>query len=941
MALTSNLIKKQVDLPAWETLRFAPAVSSAISEACSADNGQFHVQHGRYIYYLIAATGFWRYDTWADSYMQLSSPAIAPATWASMRFAGSLGVEGNVLEATANTLTIPAYFGNVLNSFDIRIIGGTGIGQRRIITNVNDPISFDTGVITAFANALGGITITDSTKAWRFNQWAGYQVRINFGPGVGQVRRILSNTATVLNIGDITLSAQNNYCNPNIFAPTISSTAGTQSFYSIESSVVTVDSNWSVQPDTSSIYRIESGSIFLYSSAAATPFYTVQQYDIATDTWYVRTANTLNIAVVGTDGTVERTTENASIWERGKATGGSTTTLIDNNKNWSIDEFKNHYVRIFSGTGAGQLRKILSNTTNTLTWTTVGTAPDTTSYYLIDGFDAGTATAGSSTTIVDSTKTWEINRWANYSVRITSGTGDGQIIPILSNTATTITMMYPWATAPDSTSTYCIQADIDKNYLILGGNASVLIHNIDDDLATYGRRIEGGVACIASVKLGNNKPIAIASGTRSGTTATITTALAHCLKVGMTVTVKGFTDALFNITAVITAVASATTFTYTMAGTPSVTTIVGAHSVTTLTDATKNWTNNQWAGYTCNMITSAVTAATGLATGYSINIISNTATTLTFNVAGTAPTNGVSRYIITNRSIIGAIDYGVCQGTQSTTTLQDTSKVGSFTGSMASGGSILTISAVTSGYLMPGHSVTGTSIPAGAVVNSQLTGTPGGVGTYQLSASATALISGAAIASGWVVNIFAGKKVKFTSSTGQSQELTIASNTNNTLTFAIATAPGNTLTTYAILHQPVRGTGIASSWAFGLSDLNKRGKYLIVPRGGALVGFDRLDLTTDKFELMPITPQLETLTAGSMYAYNGEDRLYFTKENTLRVYYIDLLTNTVNGAGTIPYVAGTATIGNRMEIFTTEDGLKYLWVNRHSATDCFRCLLFW
>jgi hypothetical protein len=30
-----------------------------------------------------------------------------------------------------------------------------------------------------------------------------------------------------------------------------------------------------------------------------------------------------------------------------------------------------------------------------------------------------------------------------------------------------------------------------------------------------------------------------------------------------------------------------------------------------------------------------------------------------------------------------------------------------------------------------------------------------------------------------------------------------------------------------------------------------------------------------------------------------------------------------------------------MEIFETKDGLKYLWLNRASFTECFRCLLFW
>jgi hypothetical protein len=118
-----------------------------------------------------------------------------------------------------------------------------------------------------------------------------------------------------------------------------------------------------------------------------------------------------------------------------------------------------------------------------------------------------------------------------------------------------------------------------------------------------------------------------------------------------------------------------------------------------------------------------------------------------------------------------------------------------------------------------------------------------------------------------------------------------------------------------------------------------RGKYLFAARGGATLGFNRLNINTDQFDLMPVTPQIETLTTGSMYAYDGQDRWYFTKEVTLRVYYMDLNTGTIYGAGVLPYVAGTAVTGNRMEIFSTVDGIKFLWANRESGQECFRALL--
>ena len=139
---------------------------------------------------------------------------------------------------------------------------------------------------------------------------------------------------------------------------------------------------------------------------------------------------------------------------------------------------------------------------------------------------------------------------------------------------------------------------------------------------------------------------------------------------------------------------------------------------------------------------------------------------------------------------------------------------------------------------------------------------------------------------------------------------------------------------------PVRGTGIELSWLYGQSDSTRRGSYFIVPRGGGAFGFDRLNIQTDAWSLMTISPQFETLTTGSMYSYDGGDRFYFTKEVTQRVYYISVDNNTVYGAGLYPYTAGAAIIGNRMEIFTTFDGLKYLWLNRHSNLECFRMLAY-
>lgn len=74
-----------------------------------------------------------------------------------------------------------------------------------------------------------------------------------------------------------------------------------------------------------------------------------------------------------------------------------------------------------------------------------------------------------STTLGKTGKTWTVNQWTNYQVRITSGLGIGQVRTIASNTATTLTVA-AWTTTPDATSVFEIAPNDDFLYL-LGNNA--------------------------------------------------------------------------------------------------------------------------------------------------------------------------------------------------------------------------------------------------------------------------------------------------------------------------------------------------------------------------------------------------------------------------------------------------------------------------------------
>lgn len=74
--------------------------------------------------------------------------------------------------------------------------------------------------------------------------------------------------------------------------------------------------------------------------------------------------------------------------------------------------------------------------------------------------DTGTSTGSNGPVTLNNTgKSYTTNQFVNYGIRITGGTGAGQSRIIKSNSATVITVEYPWAVVPDATSTYVIASN--------------------------------------------------------------------------------------------------------------------------------------------------------------------------------------------------------------------------------------------------------------------------------------------------------------------------------------------------------------------------------------------------------------------------------------------------------------------------------------------------
>ena len=142
-------------------------------------------------------------------------------------------------------------------------------------------------------------------------------------------------------------------------------------------------------------------------------------------------------------------------WATGS--GQSTTTLVDNTKNWVPNQWSGSLFRVEAGTGYGSGKiGIASNTTSSLTYATQTFTPDSSTKYEIADSWGLVSVAGSTTTITEtSTKVWPVNWWAGKRVRVSAGTtGLNQETTISSNTSTVLTTIAITAVSADAT--YCI-----------------------------------------------------------------------------------------------------------------------------------------------------------------------------------------------------------------------------------------------------------------------------------------------------------------------------------------------------------------------------------------------------------------------------------------------------------------------------------------------------
>ena len=960
----ANNNKQMIDLPFFELCNQAPVATSALSALATAEDGT-----GRYIYYLTTSS-FYRYDTIADTWQQLANPAVAPVTVLSMRYTSNRGFHGRTLASTSSSITIPGLRGKVLDGETLRIIQGTGVGQEKTLTYTNETIH-DAGVVTAVVASNAGIT--DNLKKWKVNQWVGYTVGITFSTGVTQYKKILYNDATTLYVYDPNLLPHepwNNY--PYIATAPYALPVGATSHYEITSATFSVNTPWSTTPDYTSYFTTLSGGLYLVSANVSAPFFTFQYYDIANDMWQQKTTpQGLIGAALGTDVSIERTSRvgTALTTNVGVTTALSNRTVQDLGQNLVNDRYANHRLRIVSGTGSGQSRRIVGHTTNTYTLArSLDINPDNTSTYEVypDYDRIYMMGNGSSATFAYSPMNdyWmqgqAFDDGLTTNISVVYETTSEKWIPFgVSTGAVIVSGVRTVNPAPTAGGTGYAIGDVAVCN-VGGTGAQVRVTSIaPGGIVTGIELIHTGT--VTGFTVGTGRATTQTGGLGSGSgltieiasvgeTALITTASGHFFEMGDVVRFSGCTNASWNTTYTVlgvpfTAAVIPTTFCM-VSNVGSNMAATSSQSTTVIVDPTKNWIVNEHVGRIVQLSVGGISPTTQFRW-----ITANTATTLTVATI-VAGVNGTSKYVIYDSKVFGIDDQRKEQGKQgygyatsgTTAALTDSSK--SWIPNQWAG-YIFRVEAGT-GYGSGRISII--SNTATTLTFATQTFTPDTTTKYEIADSWGLMTAGGttsiteATTKNWAVNQWAQKRVRILAGTAAGQESTIASNTATALTIGSITSPDAT-SVYAILANLPRSSGIELIHNNASSDLSIRGKYLFIARGGGTNGFDIYDLTTGRWISPDFTsPQSELFNSGSSYAYDGGDYIYASRSTTgtvIRIFKYNINTNEFENGMTSTFLQGTAHVGNLMEIVDdpTRD-YHYVYVLQNTGTLLARALIF-
>ena len=267
------------------------------------------------------------------------------------------------------------------------------------------------------------------------------------------------------------------------------------------------------------------------------------------------------------------------------------------------------------------------------------------------GTGVATGAGQSTTTLVDTTKTWTVNEYAGATLQLTSGTGSGQTATVVSNTATTLTFA-AIVTAPVANSTVYSLVGITNKAPT--GTITLKVHNSTIGAAVGPRIVLGELDGCRLYDIDRTMLGTVDNGAVIGSTSTSYIGLvinqfrvysgtgipASQYRLGSSssgtrhkIDSTSYTTLAFsrNSSGVLTA---RTLNLPTASGTAT------SGAATTITDTSKAFTTNQWTGGT-------ITLTGGTGSGQTRTITSNTATAITVSPAWAVNPAAGTTYTVT------------------------------------------------------------------------------------------------------------------------------------------------------------------------------------------------------------------------------------------------------------------------------------------------------
>lgn len=315
----------------------------------------------------------------------------------------------------------------------------------------------DSGVATG-ERGNNFVTLTDDSQGWDEGQWdSGFDVAIVGGTGIGQIRDVLRTRAEadVVDSGRV-MPFRTGVATCCGGARNIVDTNGAEVFDG--------HFTWRVYPAD-----LRPLSVHVISGACAGQTREIEeQADFSNPHFNVPISSSWTPE--DEDDPVYPSTSGG-----GKYIVMRPATLVTEGKSWVHQAYNSGFVvEIVKGRGAGQRRGIeetkqIKTGERGIVWDALilesdwDVQPDETSYYEIHRVSVvlatGTATDGGFNTLIDSSKSWAVDRWKDdFEVVVISGKCSGQKGRIISNTTNQLTIEPLWDNeVPDSTTKYEIR----------------------------------------------------------------------------------------------------------------------------------------------------------------------------------------------------------------------------------------------------------------------------------------------------------------------------------------------------------------------------------------------------------------------------------------------------------------------------------------------------